>query len=216
MPCYGHSHCALCNIPVCPDCIGNSNDCDDSDGDDSSEKSNNPDIDMSNELYKWLSIGIALYEDKSVFDVTEYEEGILGLLCDANDKNKFHRKHPSKDSAIFLHKQCYSYLLEHNNLIPITNMWCFLAVYNIGAHSCSICDESNNFHCQNSLHQYYRQGDCKNDDKITYDDDINFMWLLQNPLLNDKNMVRINKRFNKMLVTYDWNDSFTIAGFRLK
>jgi hypothetical protein len=113
-----------------------------------------------------------------------YEEGILGLLCDKYEKGKFHSNYANIKSALFLHKQCYEYILKHEDIIPTKNIWWFLAVYNIGIHAYRIKDESDYYHCQNSLHQYYHRGDY--DKNIYENDDIGFIWLLENPAINKK------------------------------
>lgn len=208
MPCYGHSHCALCNIPVCPDCIGNN--CDQDDEDDNSLSC---DININDKQYKWLNVGVAIYENGEIYEVTTYEEGIMGVLCDANDENKYHSNYANIKSALFLHKYCYNYVLKNINIIPIQNMWWFLAVYNIGSHSHKLKDESNYFHPQNSLHQYYHKG---NYDPNTYENETSFMWLLKNPFINEQNKKRIDVRFQKMITTYNWEEPFSIVGYKLK
>jgi hypothetical protein len=50
MPCYGHSHCALCNVPICPDCIGNRSD----ESEEDEDTTTFPDIVMSDIKHKWL------------------------------------------------------------------------------------------------------------------------------------------------------------------
>jgi len=211
MPCYGHSHCALCNIPVCPDCIGNNKYNENIEDDESTS----PDIDMNDNKYNWLDDGIAIYQNDKIFEVKKYKDGILGVLCDKYTENEFHSQYANIASALFLHKYCYDHILKNCDSLPTNKIWWFLAVYNVGIYAHKINDESNYYDCQDSLHQYYHKG---NYDNNKYDDDskINFMWLLKNPEIDKKNKQRIHNRFNKMLIEYDWSKPFNISGFRLK
>lgn len=201
MPCYGHSHCALCNIPVCPDCIGNRNKM--------HPEIFTPDINIENVPYKWLNNGIAIYENNEVYEVSINKQGNMGILCDKHEKGKFHIGYGDRKNALFLHLQCYNYVLKHEDIIPAKNIWWFLRVYIVGINEYNIKDESNYFDGQRSLHQYYHKGDFDNN-IYEKDYDISFIWLLENPAKNEQNKKRICNKFNKMLITHDWTDPYNM------
>ena len=45
--------------------------------------------------------GIAIYENNEVYNVKEYEEGILGVLCDKDDENRKHSNYANVKAAMF-------------------------------------------------------------------------------------------------------------------
>lgn len=98
MPCYGHSHCALCNVPVCPDCVGSYYDSDEENIDETKLALK---IDVTEKPYKWLTNSVAIYENNEVYNVKEYEEGILGVLCDKDDENRKHSNYANVKAAMF-------------------------------------------------------------------------------------------------------------------
>jgi hypothetical protein len=204
MPCYGHSHCALCNVPVCPDCVG-----------DGTDEKLIIDVEHCND-YTWLMEGVGIYGDNgckkdfgnhevhkdtdgnNVYDVTVYGEGLMGVLMD-RDKDIRHSNYASPDAAIFLHKYCWEKIKEMKDKIPTKSLWWFLAVYNIGYNKTSFEDDSSLYDPQCGLYQYR--------DNI---------YLLQNPNTNEENNERINSRAEQMLTGYDWDKPFQIGGFVLK
>lgn len=101
------------------------------------------------------------------------------------------------------------------NKIPTKNIWWFLAVYKIGIQRVQIKDVSNYYHCQSNLYQYFDKGEYDTNE-YENEEQCNFIWLLQNPVLNQQNNARINNIFNEMLSGYDWNSTFSISGYRLK
>lgn len=222
MPAYGHNHCSLCNVPVCPDCIGNYEDSDTNSN--NSDDNNNQfccqshPIDIDSNYFSWLLDGIALYENGDIYDVISYDDEQIGVLLDKQNSMKYHYQCAKLESALFLHKKCYYYLLEKINLLPVT-IWWFLAVYHVGITSLHIYDITDYYHCQQDLCQYYSQGyDIafgKPEDHIDYKHDNDYIWLLHNPDICEKKRDLINKRFNQMLITYDWTKDFEILGYKL-
>ena len=46
MPCYGHTHCELCGVPICPDCTDSF------------------DEDLQKSPFNWLNQGVAVKKKK--------------------------------------------------------------------------------------------------------------------------------------------------------
>lgn len=141
MPCYGHSHCTLCDVPICPDCIS----------------SFSPGVEFS--PYSWIMEGVAIYENGEVFNVNVNDEGLQGVLNDKDDKEKQHSMYASIKSSIFLHTYCWNLLNENKDEIPIKNIWKFLAYFNLGFNSKCVYNITKIFDSQYGLSQYYEIGD---------------------------------------------------------
>ena len=110
MPCYSHTCCHLCDIPIWPDCIG----------DDSP--------DLLDEKYCWINSGVVIYEGKKknkVFTIAMNNQGNLGVLYDKYNENKRHEY-----NAKILHTYCYK-LLKHNKekIKKWINIWYFLEFF---------------------------------------------------------------------------------------
>lgn len=219
MPCYGHTHCCLCNIPICPDMPtteileGKNPKFDFTDDDDDvTPEQIKKFTDWSQfmvdnkEKLLWLYNGHALYQNGEIHEVGVNEDGDYGILCEKNNSSKYHVGLRCKiTSAIFVHKYCFDLLNDHYANIPcnvgnkLTNIWWFLAVYNLGIDAPHIDDITSNYHFQSDLDQY---------------SDTN--WLLIDPTINNQNKERINQRYRQMLTLRNWDEPFQFRGYRLK
>lgn len=186
MHCYGHSHCALCNIPVCLDAV---------DAYDTKKY-----VDIYKPPFNWMMDAIAIYEDGSVYDVTENESCVI---YSPSHSSTFHNQCANTKSAIFLHNYCYHLILTNNSILPVDNIWWFLAAYTIDTEATTIQYITSEYDQCDSLTQYYTN---------------NNIWLIHNPLTNEQNRSRIFDRFQLMLTSHEWDKDkkFSISGIHKK
>jgi hypothetical protein len=170
MHCCGHSRCALCNIPVCPDAV------DDCESEDIETKKY---IDKYKPHFNWMMDAVVIYKDGSVYDVTDNE------LCAIINSSTFHNQYANTKTAIFLHNYCYHLILTNHSMLPVNNLWLFLATY---AEATTIQDITSKYNPCDSLSQYYTN---------------NNIWLIHNPLTNEQNRSRIFDRFQLMLTAHE-------------
>lgn len=179
----GFTRCAMCNSPICHKSDGK--DTDKCYGDEQAFNG-----DLAKPPFNWLCRAVAIHENK-VFSVivhaTNYNMGHLygkksGIHFDWLD-------------STFLHVSCLKLLKN-----KIKNMRFIHWLFDFISKDDIIIDVANYYDAQSGLRQYNRKS---SDDNTKYEDDCNFIWLLQDPSINQKNNIRISNNLNIMCEIYE-------------
>lgn len=153
------------------------------------EEGDDPDI-LRESKYLWINDGVAIYQGKKknkIFTLKENTNENCNVLYDKYKENRSHHVY----DCIFLHKYCYKLLKSNKEKIK---KWRNILNFMDNFDNRIIEDIAKNYDCQIGLSQYYEKGVWDNNE-----DQGDYIWLLEDPLINKKNEIRINNIFNKML-----------------
>ena len=180
--CCGSTRCDFCDIPLCKYVsYKNLN----------SEKEEEVfHGNLGEQPYNWLLKHVAMYGNTIVNVKVHLSDDDRGILYGKRNKKRYCHKYYK-----FLHMNCLKILKE-----KIKNIRIITPILNFFERNNFIEDVADDYDIDSSLASY-RYSPCRN--KIKYDDNSNFSWLLEDPTINQQNNIRLQNKSNMMLEIYN-------------